>query len=291
MKSLITLIGVVLWLSLSAQEIETHYEVYGEGFPILLINGGPGFSSEGFRGLAKKLAVKNSVIIYDQRGTGQTPLPDLNEENITLDLMTQDIEKLRQNLEIDEWVVMGHSFGGMLGSYYVSKHPEKVTGLILSSSGGLDLSILGTSLINERLTSIQRDSLSFWSRKIREGDTTAFARLQRATWLAPAYLEKKHHVPVVAERLTQGDLALNSLVWRNMRSIDYDLKERMAMFEKPVLILHGVHDVVDPASAKEAHAIFPHSKLVMMPECSHYGWLDRPDLYFPAIFDFLDQFS
>lgn len=274
-------------IGLHSQDVETHYEVYGDGLPILLINGGPGFSSEGFRPLAQKLAVNNKVIIYDQRGTGQSPLENPNSENISMDLMVIDIEHLRKQLEIEEWVVMGHSFGGMLASYYTAKHPENVSSLILSASGGLDLSILGTNLVNERLTQNERDSLNYWRQRIQDGDHSHYAQLKRATFLAPAYLEDKSNVPAVAERLTQGNLALNGLVWRDMRRIGFDVKDEMSKYNKPVLIMHGEQDVVDPASAKSADKIFPNSKLVMMPNCSHYGWLDQPELYFKEIFDFL----
>ena len=70
---------------LEETEVKTHYEVYGEGVPILIINGGPGMSSEGFRPLAKELGKEYKAIIYDQRGTSQTQMKNPNENNVTLD--------------------------------------------------------------------------------------------------------------------------------------------------------------------------------------------------------------
>lgn len=279
-------------LAVSAQscDFKTFHRSFGEGVPILLINGGPGFNSEGFLPLAKELSKKNKVIIYDQRGSGRSYLKSLNNETITLNLMVSDIENLRIELQIKDWIVMGHSFGGMLSTYYASKHPDKVRGLILSSSGGMDLNILGSSSINERLTSQQQDSFSFWSQRVQSGDTSKYARYKRGLFLAPAYLQDKSYVPVVAERLTQGNMALNGLVWSNMRAINFDTKAAMADFQKPVLIVHGAFDVVPLEIAEESHELFPRSKLVILENSSHYGWLDQPTEYFGAIFHFLDQF-
>ena len=48
-----------------------HFKTFGKGAPLLIINGGPGMSSEGFIPLAKKFGKTHQAIIYDQRGTGR----------------------------------------------------------------------------------------------------------------------------------------------------------------------------------------------------------------------------
>ena len=111
-----------------------HYKTFGKGKPILIINGGPGMNSEGFASLAKELSKNNLAIIYDQRGTGASKIDTISVETMTMELMLEDIESLRKHLNLEKWTVLGHSFGGMLASYYTSKYPEKVTSLILSSS-------------------------------------------------------------------------------------------------------------------------------------------------------------
>ncbi|MDZ7681598.1 MAG: alpha/beta fold hydrolase [Fodinibius sp.] len=78
-----------------------------------------------------------------------------------MDLMIHDIEVLRTHLGIDQWNIMGHSFGGMMAYYYASKHPETIIGMIQSSSGAMDLRLLSTLDITESFTDMQRDSLAF----------------------------------------------------------------------------------------------------------------------------------
>lgn len=264
-----------------------HYRDFGKGLPILVINGGPGMSSEGFIPLAWKLAENNRVILYDQRGTGMSELEVVNDSTVTMDLMVSDIEALRRHLGIDRWVVMGHSFGGILAYYYGSQHPGKLQGMIQSSSGGMDLALLGTLNIPGSLTQTERDSLGYYNRRIRRGDTAYATRLKRGEFLAPAYVYHREHIPVVAERLTQGNSAINRLVWQDLRRMGYDVKARMGKLACPVLILHGREDIVSPELAERAHRILPNSRLVVLEESKHYGWLDNPDKYFEAIEGFL----
>tara|TARA_R110000868_G_scaffold37111_5_gene131407 strand:+ start:36003 stop:36917 length:915 start_codon:yes stop_codon:yes gene_type:complete len=268
-----------------------HFQTFGKGFPVLIINGGPGMSSEGFIPLAQKLSSNNRTIIYDQRGTGKSTLNKVDSETVTLDLMVKDIEAIRKHLNIDTWVVLGHSFGGIMASYYTSKHPDKVNGLILSSSGGLDMELFDVINIRSRLTSVQQDSLSYWENRIQRGDTSYTALLNRGKYLAPAYLNDKTFIPIIAERLTQGNATINSLVYQSMRRINYDTKTDLSDFKKPVLILQGAHDIIPLSIFEKAHSIFQNSEFIIFPNSGHYGWLEDSELYFETIYNFLGLVS
>ena len=99
------------------------------GKPVLFVHGGPGigimpnhrrfFNPDVYR-----------IVLFDQRGCGKsTPFSELNN-NTTWDLV-DDIERLREHLEIQDWVVFGGSWGSTLGLTYAIEHPEAVKGLIL----------------------------------------------------------------------------------------------------------------------------------------------------------------
>ncbi len=108
-----------------------YYEQVGNPFgkPVVFLHGGPGgginpsyrqyFDPEKWR-----------VILFDQRGCGQsTPHAELRE-NTTWDLVA-DIEKLRTHLEVERWAVFGGSWGSTLGLAYSQTHPDRCTALIL----------------------------------------------------------------------------------------------------------------------------------------------------------------
>ena len=244
-------------------------------------------SSEGFTGLAKDLSKNNETILYDQRGTGASTLKFLDSSSVNMELMLQDMEVLRKHLNIDSWIILGHSFGGMLASYYTSRYPDKVKGLILSSSGGIDLELLSYLNISSRLNKSERDSLDYWNIRIANGDTSYQARLERGTFLAPAYVYNKKYVPIIAERLTQGNSKINGLIWSDLGKIHFDCAKRLQTFKRPVIIIQGEQDIIEKKTAFKAANVFSNAKVVFMEHCGHYGWLDARAKYLMEINSFL----
>jgi len=271
-------------------DCKTYFRTFGAGKPLLIINGGPGMNSDGFLPLAKTLSTNNQTIIYDQRGTGKSVLQQVDGNTFTMKLMTQDIERLRRHLNIEKWSILGHSFGGMMASYYATQHPERIESLILSSSGGIDLELLsgGGSRLMSRLTAQEKDSLNFWNDKIASGDTTFHAKLRRGMALAPGYLFNRKFIPVIAERLTQSNMTVNGLVWNDLQKIKYDCRDKLQSFTASVLIIQGKQDIIEEKIALKAQKALKNSKLVILDKCSHYGWLDRPDEYFGEISKFMN---
>lgn len=99
------------------------------GHPVVFLHGGPGagtspsnrrfFDPEFYR-----------IILFDQRGAGKSTPHACLEHNTTWDLV-EDIEKLREHLDIPEWQVFGGSWGSTLALAYSQSHPQRVTGLVL----------------------------------------------------------------------------------------------------------------------------------------------------------------
>lgn len=275
----------------TADDHQMFYQKFGEtGLPVLIINGGPGMDSRGFEFLAKKIAgFSCQTIIYDQRGTGQSVLRKLDSSTITMDKMVADIEALRKHLGFERWVVLGHSFGGMLANYYASQFPEHVQALIASSSGGLDLLLLEGFDITRPLSPTQRDSFHFYSNQLSAGDTSELVRKKRYEYLAAAYLVDESNVPTVAKRMQQGNMHLNRLVWQDLRRMRFNCKPALSNFEQPVLIIQGTEDILNTTVAQVAQQTFPNAQVLLLENCGHYGWLDRPKTYFSVIENFLKK--
>jgi proline iminopeptidase len=100
-----------------------------EGIPLLFVHGGPGAgcSSEDRRFFDPE---KYRIILFDQRGAGRSaPHAELSN-NTTQDLI-DDIEKIRQYLGIERWVLFGGSWGSTLSLLYAQQHADRVLGMIL----------------------------------------------------------------------------------------------------------------------------------------------------------------
>lgn len=108
-----------------------YYEVSGNpnGTPILFLHGGPGSKTDPkHREFFDPSRYK--IILFDQRGCGQsTPFASI-ENNTTWDLV-EDMEKLRNHLSVEKWVLFGGSWGSTLALTYAITHADKVTKLIL----------------------------------------------------------------------------------------------------------------------------------------------------------------
>lgn len=117
---------------LQVSELHTvYFEESGnpQGKPIVVLHGGPGGGCPSFYRQYFN-PQKWRLIMFDQRGCGKsTPHAELRE-NTTWDLVG-DIEKLREHLKIDKWVVFGGSWGSTLSLAYSETHPQRCNGLIL----------------------------------------------------------------------------------------------------------------------------------------------------------------
>lgn len=271
-----------------------YYQTFGSGSPVLIINGGPGLDSAGFETVAKTIAAQGfQSILFDQRGTGRSALSDINANTIRLDLMVEDIEQLRQHLKYEKWVVLGHSFGGMLGAAYAARYPQHIDKLIFSSSGGLDLQFraqIAERLLNN-LTLQEQIKMQMYQLRQRSGDDSQSTREMLANLRAQAYVIDKSKAPLIAARLKVVNMTINSLVFADLEKSHFDLTSALNNLAVPVLVLQGENDIISPATAKKIADNFPNSQLVLMPQCAHYGWLDQPNLYYGTLFQFLKSTS
>jgi proline iminopeptidase len=110
---------------------EIYYEQVGrrDGPPVVFLHGGPGGGGDVN---ARRFfdPRRHRAVLFDQRGAGRSrPFASL-VDNTTWDLVA-DIERLRQHLGIDRWLVFGGSWGSTLALAYAQTHPEAVTGLVL----------------------------------------------------------------------------------------------------------------------------------------------------------------
>ena len=123
---------------MTSDGIELHVTVKGEGIPVLYLHGGPGSGSywlEVFMG--ENLEQKFKMIYLDQRGVGRSGSP--TDSDFSLDRFIQDFEEVRHALGIDQWLTMGHSFGGILQTAYAEKHPYVIHGMMIIN-GSLNMS-------------------------------------------------------------------------------------------------------------------------------------------------------
>src|SRR5258708_11774121 len=110
---------------------DLYYEQCGNplGKPAIFLHGGPG---GGLIPDYRRFFDPNvyRIVLFDQRGAGQSTPHACLEQNTTWDLVS-DIECLREHLGIARWLVFGGSWGSTLSLAYAETHPERVASLVL----------------------------------------------------------------------------------------------------------------------------------------------------------------
>ncbi|EZG43408.1 proline iminopeptidase [Gregarina niphandrodes] len=110
-----------------------YYQVTGNttesGVPLVIVHGGPGGSSNLSWGDFFNHSVFK-LVYFDQRGCGKST-PFGTTENNTLDLLIEDMEKLREHLKIEKWCLFGGSWGTTLSLSYGTRHPDRCMGFLL----------------------------------------------------------------------------------------------------------------------------------------------------------------
>ena len=116
---------------LECDEHEIYYEECGNpnGKPAVFLHGGPGGGgSKKVRGFFNPELYR--IVIFDQRGCGRSKPHGCLNNNTTWDLV-EDIEKLKNKLNIKKWLVFGGSWGSTLSLAYAQTYPDSVSELIL----------------------------------------------------------------------------------------------------------------------------------------------------------------
>lgn len=117
--------------------IKLHLETFGNpnDTMLLILHGGPGGDYQGLLNL-QSLSNNFFVVFFDQRGSGLSQR--LPKEQLRADLMLNDINEIKQYFSPNNKIyLLGHSWGGVLASYYVQQYPNNVSKLLLAEPGAL----------------------------------------------------------------------------------------------------------------------------------------------------------
>jgi proline iminopeptidase len=270
-----------------------YYEQAGnpDGRPVVFLHGGPGGGLvPEYRRFHDPAAYR--VVLFDQRGSGQsTPHAGL-EENTTWDLVS-DIEKLREHLGIESWQVFGGSWGSTLALAYAQRHPERVRQLVLR---GIFLcrpkeirwfyqegaSAIFPDVWEEYLKVIPEgergDMVSAYYRRLTGDDAEAKLAAARAWSIWEGSTSKLFFDYSMIEKFADPEFAMafariecHYFMNNAFFPTDNYLIENVGKIRHiPAAIVQGRYDVVCPMmSAWELHRAWPEADLQITPDAGH----------------------
>jgi proline iminopeptidase len=115
------------------RDVSLFVKVMGQGYPLVLMHGGPGLDHSTLLSL-QPLADEFTLVFYDHRCNGRSEGADVS--SMTFENLTSDADALRKTLGFDQWAVLGHSFGGNVALEYALRYPQRLSHLILMNTGG-----------------------------------------------------------------------------------------------------------------------------------------------------------
>jgi proline iminopeptidase len=274
-------------------DVRVHYEAIGEGKPILLLSGGPGFSSAYVAPVAIGLSKSFRSVLVDQRGTGKSNLLKCDTTTVTLSLTIDDLELLRKHLGYDSWIVLGHSYGGLLASAYAAAHPKSVSALVLVGTAGLNTGLFkyfGDN-INARLLPSDNELSEYWSDSAVVARDSIRAKFESLKAILPGYFFSRKNSLLLSQTLTPEEVNfdINALIWHDIGTQKLDLTESSWSYKNPVLIVHGRQDPIGESVPQIAARAYPNSKLVFIERCGHFPWLEQPATFYSTLIEFLDK--
>ncbi|MDQ6807813.1 MAG: alpha/beta hydrolase [Verrucomicrobiota bacterium] len=285
--------------TLPISEGSLYYRVRGEGTPILLLTGGPGRSGDYLEPVFVHLAKSYRVILPDQRGTGRSKLHTLDANTVTVGKNVADLETLRMSLGIEKWIIMGHSWGGMLAMLYTVEHPDRVRSLVLVGSGGTTLDFFSRSdgMLRKRQTPEEVNLIKAWEKEARDPARREEAQLEVKKLMTGPYLYDRGTLPAVTETLTPQTYSSRTaeLILKDLRTTKYDLRQGLhaaitgAFGKRPILILHGEQDAIGLSTEHELKAMFPAASVRILDQCGHFPSLEATRAFFAELDKFLPR--
>ena len=270
-------------------DTQLHVVERGEGYPLLLLHGGPGLDHHEFADYLDPLADRHRLILVDQRAQGLSGPCD--PATWTLGRMAADVVALARALELPRYAVLGHSFGAFVALQWAVQFPDEPGPAIISSG-------LPSSRYLER---VEDNLRAFEPADMRERVAASWVREQdvRTPEDVAALLHDQmpfHFADPLDPRIADFERRSERSVYspdvlRQFSREGYgglEVEDRLEEVRRPVLVLAGRHDrtcVVEGAIAIAAG--IPGATLVVFERSAHMAYVEEQERYVDAVRSFL----
>ncbi|WP_294187768.1 alpha/beta hydrolase [uncultured Clostridium sp.] len=198
---------------------------------ILYLHGGPGGSEAFLAYKTKDERVKCNFVYYDQRGAGKTQLKSpLTTEEVTLENLLLDLEEIikyvKRKYQTNKIILLGHSWGSVLGTCYIKKHPNDV--LCYVGMGQVIDFMMGEKLSYDKLEQI-----------IEKSNNKKHAEYFKKFKGYPYNVTKENFLSTILDfRKLQSKCGLTDGLWKRIKNLIIQL-------ESPILGIKGIRSLIN----------------------------------------------
>lgn len=257
----------------------------GAGPEVVVLHGGPGAHHDYLLPGFDLLAVRRTLVYYDQRGGGRSPV----ERDVPVGWREHvaDLEALREAWGLERLAIAGYSWGALLALLYALEHPGRVSHLALVSMAPCWRE--GRSEFERRFAErsatpeLRAARQALMASGLRETDPEAYRRRSFELTVAGYF-----HDPARAKDLTTFRVTgrTQQEVWDSLG--DFDLRPRLGEVRVPAVVVHGASDAI-PIEAAETLAAGLGAPLTVIPRCGHVPYVEAPEEFVAALHPFLPR--
>lgn len=282
-------------------ELDNGYHLFtrkeGEGpVKMLCVHGGPGGNHEEFENFAQNLNGKGvEVYTYDQLGSFYSDQPDFSlEENkhyLTLDYYLEELEEVRKKLGLDNFYLVGHSWGGLLAQEYALKYGEHLKGLVVFSM--IDNIEEYTTHINKLREEMFNSLEVQYMKDVEEAenfDDPMYQELLKKLYAKYVTRHSKvsHMVNTMATDVYNYFQGNNEFVMVGTLN-GWSVRDKLANVKVPTLLTFGEFDTMPLDVARRMQDTLPNSRLVLTPDGGHCHNEDNPEAFFKSLYKFVSE--
>src|SRR5438552_805102 len=260
-----------------------------DGYPILILHGGPGLDHHEFGDYLDPLADRGYRLIFvDQRAQGRSERAP--PETWTLGHMAADVSALARGLRLDPYSVLGESFGAFVALQNAVDDPGAAAQTIIS--GGVPstrwLSVVEENLERLEPSEIRAQVKQSWAKEATVETPEQLAELMHEQW--PFHFADPLDPRIEDyERRTEGWVFAPDVL--KAMSGNYgaiEVEDRLGEIRQPVLLLAGRFDRVCSLEAHEFMAgRIPNAELVIFDKSGHMTFVEEAPKYLHAVDAFL----
>lgn len=275
------------------KEGKLFYQTFGHGDPMIVLHGGPGMDQNYLLPQMLELAKDHKITFYDQRGSGKSLDTKVDGKTININQFVEDLEILRAKLGYKRFTLIGHSWGGFLAMHYAIAYKEHLQALILLNS--IPATLKGTQAFAREYNKItapvkKRIEEIYNSPDFAQGEPKLVEEFYYLVF--PKYLAKEADLQKLSLKVSQnstngGFKKINDIFFQNDLSKPYNLTSDLNKLNIPTLVVHADKDPVPLWTAQEIHNSIPHSKLLVIKDCGHFPYVEKPEELFKGIRKFL----
>lgn len=272
----------------------------GEGdIHLLALHGGPGGNHEYWEDAAeqlKKQGLNVQVTMYDQLGSLYSDQPDFSDPEIakkylTYEYFLDEVDEVREKLGLDNFYLIGQSWGGLLVQEYAVKYGQHLKGAIISSM--VDEIDEYVDRVNElREKTLSPEAVAFMKECEAKNDYSNPKYQEYVQVMNEQYVDRKQPSKLYHLKDLGGTAVYNVFQGDNEFVItgklkDWHFRDQLKNINVPTLITFGEHETMPIETAKTMNSLIPNSQLVTTPDGGHHHMVDNPNVYYKHLADFI----